>query len=167
MSKDAGKRIALALGANLGQPEVTFQRACEMLEAGGVSGLQMASCLQSEPVGCHPGTPDFTNSAVIGSWNGTAQQLLELTQSIEERLGRPREHDSQGSRLIDIDILLVDDLILDSPKLCIPHPRMCERLFVLQPLAEIAADWIVPTSRKTVQELLLERVQGAGCRVQV
>ena len=162
MSKFTGKRIALALGGNLGQPEETFQRACAMLEAGGVSDLQMASCLHSKPVGCHPGTPDFTNSAAIGVWNGTAQQLLELTQNIEVRLGRPQQHDSHGSRLIDIDILLFDDLILDNPELCIPHPRMCQRLFVLQPLAEIAGDWIIPTSRKTVREHLQDRGQGGA-----
>jgi len=144
------KRIALALGANLGQPEETFRLACEMLEAGGVSDLQKASCMQTEPVDCHPGTPPFTNSAVIGLWSGTAQQLLELTQGIEVFLGRPLQHDSQGNRTIDIDILLVEDLILESPRLCIPHPRMCQRLFVLQPLAEIAAEWIIPTTRKTV-----------------
>lgn len=159
MSNHAGKRIALALGGNLGQPAATFQRACEMLLDGGVSDLQMASCLQSEAVGCHPGTPSFTNSAVTGLWNGTAQQLLKLTQNIEVRLGRPLLHDSQGSRSIDIDILLVDDLILDSPRLCIPHPRMCQRLFVLQPLAEIAADWMIPSSRKTVRAHLQELLQ--------
>ena len=154
MSKHSGKRVALALGANLGQPEGTFQRACEMLCAGGLADLHMASCHQSEPVDCHPGTPCFTNSAATGFWNGTPQQLLELTQSIEVQLGRPQQHDSRGSRSIDIDILLVDDLILDTPELHIPHPRMCQRLFVLQPLAEIAADWIIPTTRKTVAEQL-------------
>lgn len=154
MSMFSGKRVALALGANLGQPADTFQRACGMLRVGGVSDLHMASCHQSEPVGCHPGTPCFINSAVTGLWNGTALKLLELTQGIEVQLGRPRQHDSQGSRHIDIDILLVDDLILDSPELCIPHPRMCQRIFVLQPLAEIAADWIIPTTRKTVAEQL-------------
>lgn len=159
MSKYAGKRIALALGANLGQPEATFQRACEMLLDGGVSDLQMASCLQSEAVGCHPGTPRFTNSAAIGFWKGTPLQLLELTMSIEVFLGRPQQHDSQGSRSIDIDILLVDDLIVDSPRLCIPHPRMCQRLFVLQPLAEIAADWMIPSTRKTVRAHLQELLQ--------
>ncbi len=154
MSKPSGKRIALAFGANLGRPAETFQRACAMLCAGGVSDLHMASCQQSEPVDCHPGTPGFTNSAATGLWDGTPQQLLELTQSIEVFLGRPQQHDRQGSRSIDIDILLLDDLILDIPELRIPHPRMCQRIFVLQPLAEIAADWIIPTTRKSVAEQL-------------
>ena len=148
------RRVALALGANLGQPRLTFSQACEMLKSGGVSNLRMASCYQTKAVDCHPGTPDFCNSAATGLWKGNPGQLLALTQKIEIRLGRPQQHDSHGSRSIDLDILLMEDLIENTPELCIPHPLMCQRLFVLQPLAEIAADWIIPTTRKTVAEQL-------------
>jgi 2-amino-4-hydroxy-6-hydroxymethyldihydropteridine diphosphokinase len=160
MSKDFSQPVALALGGNLGQPRETFCRACALLAAGGVSDLRMASCYRSEAVDCHPGTPPFTNSALIGHWSGTARELLELTQEIELQLGRPRVHDSQGSRSIDIDILLLGDLILESQELCLPHPRMCERLFVLQPLAEIAPDWIIPTNGKTVAQIMKELKTG-------
>ncbi len=160
MITGSSRPVALGLGGNLGEPRETFRRACALLAAGAVSDLRMASCHQSEAVGCHPGTPPFTNSALIGRWHGTAQELLELTQEIEVQLGRPRIHDSQGSRSIDIDILLLGDLILNSPDLHIPHPRMGQRLFVLQPLAEIAPDWIVPTNGKTVAQIMKELKTG-------
>lgn len=155
-TESISSRVALGLGANLGQPQETFQQACAALSAGGVSNLRMASCYQTEPVGCHPGIPLFTNSAVTGLWQGSPQQLLTLTQRIEVQLGRPRQHDSQGSRQIDIDLLLFADLCLNAPELCIPHPRLCQRLFVLKPLAEIAPDWTIPPTRKKVAEILLE-----------
>ena len=68
MSTTSSQPVALGLGGNLGEPRGTFCRACALLTAGGVVDLRMASCHQSEAVGCHPGTPPFTNSAVTGRW---------------------------------------------------------------------------------------------------
>ncbi len=152
-------RIALGLGGNLGQPEVTFRRAILLLQAAGVGDLQLASCHRSAPVDCLPGTPEFSNSAAIGRWSGSPEELLAVTQDIEQQLGRPRHHDSRASRTIDIDILLFADLCHQRSHLCLPHPRLRQRLFALQPLAELAPDWPVPPDGKTVAIILAELLE--------
>lgn len=149
-------RIALGLGGNLGQPEMTFRLAAELLLAAGVRDLRLASCYRSAPVDCLPGTPDFSNSAAVGYWPGRPAELLTLTQDIERQLGRPAVHDSRDSRSIDIDILLFADLNYQTPHLQIPHPRLRQRLFALQPLAELAPDWPIPPDGKTVSAVLAE-----------
>ena len=142
--------VAIALGGNLGQTEDTFHRALALLADAGLASQRVSSWHRTAPVGCHLGTPDFLNGAVVGKWDGTPESLLETTQRIEQALGRPAVHDSRGSRTIDLDILLFDDLQLSRPALTIPHPRMLQRRFVLEPLAEIASDWLIPGYGKTV-----------------
>ncbi len=130
-------RVAIALGGNIGDVRARFQTALLMLAAGGVTHIRKASDYRTAPVDCVPGTPDFWNSALVGEWGGTPQELLLLTQSIERRLGRPAQHSSRESRTIDLDILLFGDLKISTQNLTIPHPRMHQREFVLKPLAEI------------------------------
>lgn len=129
-------RIAIALGGNIGDVPAAFRQAVCLLEDGGVTGIVCGLTLVSKPVDCVPGTPDFHNSALVGYWEGTPEELLDLTQSIETRLGRPAVHSSRESRSIDLDILLYDDISLNSPRLTIPHPRMMERSFVIVPLED-------------------------------
>jgi 2-amino-4-hydroxy-6-hydroxymethyldihydropteridine diphosphokinase len=155
-------RIALGLGANLGQPEMTFHRAAELLRAAGMRDLRLARCCRSAPVDCLPGIPDFTNSAAVGLWPGSPEELLAVTQGIEQQLGRPPEHDRRDSRSIDIDILLFADRCVQCPHLCIPHPRLRQRLFVLQPLAELAPDWPVPPEGISVAEALAQLLSGGS-----
>ena len=147
-------RVAIALGGNQGEVSAAFAKAVEMLRLGGMSRIRMARAIITAAEGCHPGTPDFLNSALVGEWPGTPMELLALTQSIERKMGRPAEHDSRASRPLDLDILLVDETTLDLPTLVVPHPRMRERRFVLEPLAEIAPDWRVPPTGETVACLL-------------
>ena len=129
-------RIAIALGGNLGDVPATFDRAIALLEEGGVTDIVRGCTLVSQAVDCVPGTPDFHNSAVVGFWTGSPEQLLDLTQRIERQLGRPERHSSRESRTIDLDILLFDDIILETPRLTIPHPRMRQRPFVMVPLED-------------------------------
>ena len=129
--------VAIALGGNIGDVRARFQTALLMLAAGGLSNIRKASDYQTTPVDCVPGTPDFWNSALIGEWGGTPQELLMLTQSVERRLGRPAQHSSRESRTIDLDILLFGDQRINTPSLTIPHPRMHQREFVLKPLREL------------------------------
>ena len=157
-SEGALSAVALGLGANLGRVEQTFAQAVAMLRAGGLENIQLSSVYKSKAEGCHPGTPDFSNSALTGLWGDSPQALLRLSQDIEVRLGRPREHDSRASRSIDIDLLLFAQRSINEPNLQLPHPRMCRRLFVLQPLAEIAPHWRLPDSGKTVAQCLQEIV---------
>ena len=155
--------VAIGVGGNIGDSRRIFAEALKMLAEGGVGDLKMASFIVTKPVDCVPGTPDFMNTAVTGDWCGTPLELLALTQSIERAMGRPVAHSSHESRTLDLDILLMDGLTVDEPTLTIPHPRMCERRFVLKPLAELESDWLIPGVGKTVGECL-EQLNHANCR---
>lgn len=145
-------KVALALGGNIGDTNALFREAVQLLEEGGLDVICVAPPHQSAAVDCVPGTPDFWDTALTANWPGTPTELLALCQSIEHRLGRPARHSSRESRTIDIDILLFGNLSISTPELCIPHPRMAQRLFVLIPLAKIAPDW--PVGNDTVLSLL-------------
>ena len=142
--------VALALGSNSGDAGTIFDRACDLLQQNGFSVEKRAPVIKTAPVDCPEGTPDFSNSALTGYWIGSAEELLKLTQSIEETLGRPADHIYHDVRTCDIDIIIFGDQITDTPELTIPHPRAQERDFVLQPLSQIAPEWIFPDSRITV-----------------
>ena len=146
--------IALALGGNLGDVADTFRRALELLTAGGVTELRMAPVFITAPEGCPPGTPDFQNSAAVGFWTGTPEELLNLAQQTEETLGRPRRHGYHTGRTIDIDIILFGDRRVATPILRIPHPAAAKRRFVLEPLQAIAPELRFPDSGLTVREAL-------------
>lgn len=148
-------RVALALGANLGyNPEATIHWAIQKLSEAGLASIKVASIILTEPVDCAPGTPDFLNTALTGTWKGSPLELLDLIQEIEIAAGRPAKHSSHEARCLDIDIILWDEKVIETPRLIIPHPRMHLRHFVLQPLAEIAPDWKVPPAMKTVKSLM-------------
>ncbi len=142
---------ALALGSNSGDAETLFDRACDLLQQNGFTVTKRAAVIITAPVDCPEGTPDFFNSALTGYWRGSAEELLKLTQSIEVTLGRPADHIYHDVRTCDIDIIIFGDLVTDTPRLTIPHPRAQERDFVLQPLSEIAPEWIFPDSNLTVK----------------
>lgn len=142
--------VAIAFGANLGNPRETIARALGQLLAAGVADLRVSDLYESQPVGCVPGTPPFVNGAVIGRWPGTPHELLHACQRIETAAGRPILHSQREARVLDLDILLFGKLQLALPELTIPHPRLVERLFVLVPLAQVAATWTVPGTVLTV-----------------
>ena len=99
---------------------------------------------------CVPGTPDFADQALTGVWSGTSEELLALCQKLERAAGRPKKHSSRESRTLDCDIILFGDAVSDAPELTLPHPRAKRRRFVLEPLAEIAPEWLFPDSGTTV-----------------
>lgn len=142
--------VAIAFGANLGDPRTTIAGALGHLRAAGLSDLCVSDLFETQPVGCVPGTPPFLNGAVVGQWPGTPHELLRTCQRIETAAGRPALHSQQEARVLDLDILLFDQLLLALPELTIPHPRLVKRLFVLIPLAELAPDWRVPGTALTV-----------------
>ncbi len=140
----------LGLGSNLGHRETNITSALKMLgkEA---RILKVSALYETEPVG-YKDQPWFLNCACAVETDLSPQALLKLAKTIEKKLGRKPTH-RFGPRLIDIDILFYDDLILDSPDLTIPHPRLAERAFVLLPLREIAPKSMHPLLGATIEEL--------------
>jgi 2-amino-4-hydroxy-6-hydroxymethyldihydropteridine diphosphokinase len=151
----------LSLGSNLGDRESHLRDALARLEASGRI-VALSSFYETEPV-------DFTdqawflNCAVAFETTQSPEELMASILRIEQQMGRKRTQ-RKGPRIIDVDILLFDDAIIDSPALTVPHPAMHERRFVLQPLAEIAPKAKHPVRKKTIQELLDAFPQGQEVR---
>lgn len=144
--------VALGLGANLGDREQQLKEAIKLLQRKNFIITACSNFYDTAPVDCVPGTPRFLNATVIGKWHESPKELLQVCKDIETEMGRPTDHSSSESRVIDVDILLFDDQILDGPTISIPHPRLTERRFILEPLNEIAPGWPIPGSNQTVAD---------------
>ncbi|MGB3559916.1 MAG: 2-amino-4-hydroxy-6-hydroxymethyldihydropteridine diphosphokinase [Geitlerinemataceae cyanobacterium] len=150
---------AIALGSNLGDSHATLEAAVTTLE--GTSGITVKACsnwYKTAPIG--PSQPDYLNGCALLEVQLSPQELLRTLLAIEDKFNRVRQ-ERWGPRTLDLDVLLFGDLILETPDLQIPHPRMNERAFVLVPLTEIAPDWIEPVSGKTIAQLV-EKVDRSG-----
>lgn len=144
----------LLLGSNLGDSKQYLADAIDMIGERAGKIEKLSSLYQTESWG-KTDQPDFINQAVQLSTTLSPQSLLSTILEIEKELGRLRK-EKWGSRTIDIDILLYDNLIINEPGLIIPHPFLPERRFALMPLQEIAADFIHPVSGRKIEQLLLE-----------
>lgn len=129
-------RAYIALGSNLGDRDESMDRAIELLsEASGIQVGKVSPRYESKPIG--PQDQDqFLNQAVEIETELSPQGLLKEAQAIENELGRERDI-RWGPRSIDIDLLLFDDVVIGTPDLTLPHPRMLERAFVMVPLADL------------------------------
>jgi 2-amino-4-hydroxy-6-hydroxymethyldihydropteridine diphosphokinase len=142
----------VGLGANLGSREVMLRRAVELLgEADGVDVLAVSQLRETEPVGVLD-QPPFLNGAVAVETTRTPCELLDLLLEIERSLGRVRE-ERWGPRTVDLDLLVYGDEVVDEPGLRVPHARLHERRFALEPLAELDPQFEVP-GRGAVSTLL-------------
>jgi 2-amino-4-hydroxy-6-hydroxymethyldihydropteridine diphosphokinase len=137
-------RVFIGLGANIGDREANLNRAIELIaEAPGI-GLQTVSRFrETDPVG-YADQPRFLNAAAMAETTLPARKLLETLLAIERTLGRTREGPRFGPRTIDLDLLIYGKEEIDEPGLCVPHPRLQERRFVLEPLAELDSGLVVP-----------------------
>jgi 2-amino-4-hydroxy-6-hydroxymethyldihydropteridine diphosphokinase len=143
----------VGVGANLGDRRATIERAIELLGgAPGVELLAVSSLRETDPVGLED-QPRFLNGAVALETTLTARELLELLLAVERSLGRTRDGPRFGPRTIDLDLLVHGDAELHEAGLTLPHPRLHERRFALEPLAEIAPGLTVP-GRGPVEQLL-------------
>ena len=109
---------------------------------------------ETDPVDCEPGAGKFLNAVLEFDYEADPLKLLKSLREIEKTLGRAPDHPRNVSRKIDIDLLYFGDISMDSDELRLPHPRMHLRKFVLQPLADIRPELILPGQSKTVCELL-------------
>jgi 2-amino-4-hydroxy-6-hydroxymethyldihydropteridine diphosphokinase len=154
--------VAIALGSNLGDSYQTLQLALQKLAITPKISLQNhSSWYLTAPVG--PPQPNYINGCAIITTEMSPNELLQRLQTIENESDRDRSV-RWGPRTLDLDIILYADLILDTPDLQIPHPRLRERAFVLIPLAEIAPEWVEPVSQTQIQELV-KRVDCSGVKV--
>lgn len=161
----AAKTVYLSLGSNLGDREDNLLRACEALEAEHVHIVKRSSMYETEPQDA-VGQRWFLNMALECETGCFPVQLLTVLQKIERKLGRVRGAGSMRNapRTIDIDILLFGPAIMNTAQLTIPHPRMLERRFVLEPVVEIAPELRHPQTKELLAKYL-GRVAGQKVRL--
>jgi len=134
----------VGLGANLGDREQTLSAAVDALAGeAGIEVVAVSTLRDTEPVGVGE-QPRFLNGAVELETTLSARELLDRLLAVEQSFGRVRISGGHGPRTLDLDLLLYGDEVLEEPGLTIPHPRLHERRFVLEPLAELAPGLLVP-----------------------
>lgn len=146
-------RAYIGLGSNLGDRRATLERAVELLDAPDLTVLAVSELRETDPVG-YLDQPRFLNGAAAVETELPAPELLERLLAVERELGRERDAAVRfGPRTVDLDLLLYGSQTIDEPGLTVPHPRLAERRFVLEPLAELDPALTLPDGR-AVREIL-------------
>lgn len=145
----------IGVGSNLGVPADNCEEAIRLLNAtDDIEMISRSSLYESEPVG-KTDQNSFVNATVAIKTSLVPERLLDAVLSIEKTLGRERR-EKWGPRIIDLDILAYEDLMINTTNLTLPHPEMTKRRFVLLPLSEFAGEYIHPVENKTILDLLKE-----------
>jgi 2-amino-4-hydroxy-6-hydroxymethyldihydropteridine diphosphokinase len=145
-------RVLLGLGGNLGDPATTLRGALAALAAEG-RVARVSRLWRTRAIG--PPQPAYLNAAAVVSWPRGPRELLARCRALEAAAGRERSREERwGPRALDLDLLLAEGLVCRGPLLELPHPRLHERRFALDPAAEVAPGWVHPLLGLTVRELL-------------
>lgn len=145
-------KVYIGIGSNLGDRLRNCLSALELLRQNGLSVTKQSSMCETKPWGVTE-QPEFVNMTVEAETDLAPMKLLEMIKKIEKEMGR-QDTIRWGPRIIDLDILLYDDIVLKTDSLTIPHPLMHEREFVLGPLSEIAGEFVHPVLKKSIADLL-------------
>lgn len=143
---------AIGLGANLGDPEAAFRVALLALAARDDVRVDAVSSLWRTAPWGRPDQPDFLNAVALVATSLSPRELLDVLLEEEARAGRVRD-ERWGPRVLDLDLLFHGTAVIDTPDLSVPHPRLADRSFVLEPLAELAPDWRDPRGGRSVVEM--------------
>jgi 2-amino-4-hydroxy-6-hydroxymethyldihydropteridine diphosphokinase len=147
----------VGLGSNLGDREATLCRALQLLDAEpGIRVATVSSFRETDPVG-YLNQPRFLNAACAVETELSPRELLTRLLAIERRLGRRRAGPRFGPRTVDLDLLVYDHVTVDEPDLVVPHPRLGERSFALEPLLELDPELALPDGRRLAD--LLARLE--------
>jgi 2-amino-4-hydroxy-6-hydroxymethyldihydropteridine diphosphokinase len=151
-----GELAYVALGSNLGTPRETVLRAIERLQELSDKPIVHSSLYETEPVDCPPGSPKFVNAVVglVPRTGETPETLLQQLHELEREFGREPKRVHNEARPLDLDLIALGDEVRNTPELILPHPRAHVRRFVLEPLAEIASDFILPGQTRSAGQLL-------------
>lgn len=152
-SSNGVRRVGFSLGSNLGDRLVTLESVCDYL-SDVFGALRLSQVYETEPLGCPEGSPAYLNACVEVETDMPAPEILRICQQIEQELGRTRSGIYGEARTCDIDILYCGGEIHTSPELTLPHPRLLQRAFVLQPLCDIDPMLVLPGSNRTIQQHL-------------
>ena len=147
-------RVAVALGSNCGDRHAHLDYAVSRLRTF-LANLTISRYCDTVPVGVSGPQAMFLNAAAVGDTTMPARALLDALLAIEDERGRERPYPN-APRTLDLDLILYGDSVIEEPGLLVPHPRFRERRFVLEPLAEVAAELRDPVTGKTADQLLAD-----------
>jgi len=147
-------KVCISIGSNMGDRRKNCADALKLMQQRGIHIIKSSKTYETEPWGFEE-QPMFVNQAVVADTALGPMSLLSELKMIEKQMGRSGSL-RWGPRVIDLDIIFYDDIVIDIPELKIPHERAHERRFVLEPLAEIDPDAVHPLLNKTIKSLLEE-----------
>jgi 2-amino-4-hydroxy-6-hydroxymethyldihydropteridine diphosphokinase len=146
--------IGISLGSNQGNRVELLRSALQWLSSLSTTPILASSIYETQPIDCAPGTNTFLNAACEITYAGDILRLLRDMREFERQHGRPESYPKHAPRPLDLDMLYAGSLVQHTEELHLPHPRMLERRFVLQPLVDIRPDLVIPGSTQTIRSIL-------------